>query len=334
MTYKDKKIGVTIPAYNEEKLIIDTLMSIPNWIDVIVIINDKSKDKTGLVVKQFLQNDLMNDEHRIFHLINHEVNTGVGGAIISGHKFLQSKNCDIFVVMAGDNQMDPNFLDDLLTPILTLNYDYAKGNRFFGEDSLRNMPAYRKFGNYILSFLNKFGTGYWSIFDPQNGYTAIKNDTFSKLNKNRLNKRYNFENSILVELNVIGATVADVSIPAVYGREQSTINLFSFIPKTILNQLRYFISRNIRKNYYINYNPIGTYYLFGLFSLLFSFFWAIWILFHRFSLQENISNGTYLLFFIPLLLGFTSFQFAITQEINEEKMNILHKKLDGLLKKK
>ena len=109
--------------------------------------------------------------------------------------------------MDGDGQMIAEALDELIDPLVNGDADYTKGNRFFDLDALKAMPGIRLIGNSILSFMTKLVSGYWSIFDPTNGYTAVHTAALSRINLDRLQKRYFFETSTLVELNIICAVV-------------------------------------------------------------------------------------------------------------------------------
>src|SRR5690606_23713788 len=126
---------------------------------------------------------------------------------------------DVVVKMDGDGQMDPVYLDNLIAPILAGQADYTKGNRFFDLETLRSMPTIRIFGNAILSFMNKLSTGYWDIFDPTNGYTAIHRSLISVIPWNKVSDRYFFESDLLFRLNTFRAVVKDVPMVAQYGDE-------------------------------------------------------------------------------------------------------------------
>src|SRR5262245_365972 len=154
-----------MPAYNEQKLISRAIRSVPDFVDHIVVVDDRSTDATS-------ERALATGDPRL-KLIRHDVNTGVGGAICDGHNEVLKLGCDVSVVMAGDAQMDPDYLPTLLAPIADGSALFTKANRFFSRDSYRGMPALRIFGNVVLSFMTKLASGYWHLFDPQNGYTAI-----------------------------------------------------------------------------------------------------------------------------------------------------------------
>ncbi len=166
--YRDKTIAVVVPAYNEEILIGRVIDTMPDYVDYIVIVDDCSQDLTSDIVKEYQKKgDFTID------LIRHETNKGVGGAIITGYKQAIERQADITTVMAGDAQMDPDDLPQLLDPVVDDKTDYAKGNRLFAGDAWKIIPKRRYIGNYILSLLTKIASGYWHVADTQTGSTDI-----------------------------------------------------------------------------------------------------------------------------------------------------------------
>ena len=174
LMYKDFKIAVVVPAYNEQLLIIETLKSIPDYVDKIYVINDCSSDNTLELLNTF------STKNNKVEIINHEVNLGLGQSLIDGYVKSKNSDIDITAIMAGDNQMDPDDLPSLLDCLITRNFDYAKGNRLLHQQ-VGSMPKYRFIGNSILTILTKFATGYYFSMDPQCGYTAIKNAALKKI---------------------------------------------------------------------------------------------------------------------------------------------------------
>jgi len=166
--YKEWKIAVVVPAYNEAQLIAKTVVTIPDFIDTIIVVDDKSTDDTATIVKS-LQREY---PELPLILITHERNRGVGGAIKTGYEKALALDMDITVVMGGDAQMDPDQLPKLLGPILGGRAEYTKGNRLEYDTNLE-MPRIRRFGNGALTLLTKIASGYWGVIDPQNGYSAI-----------------------------------------------------------------------------------------------------------------------------------------------------------------
>lgn len=290
--YRKKSIGVAIPAYNESKLIEKTLGSVPPYVDKIYAVDDGSKDDTAEKIKNF-------DDSRI--VLIQQKNGGVGAAVTAGYKKALEDHIDIVAVMAGDNQMDPQYLPDLLDPIIDGKAEYTKGNRLVNSKYRKGMSAWRSLGNYILSFLNKIASGYWDLEDPQNGYTAISSRALKKLNLNEVYKGYAFENDMLVKLNIHDVSVKNVAIPARYADEKSKIRYSRFILKTSFYFIKALIWRSWNK-YVVKLNPIGAMYLMGSLLTVTGFF------------------ALFVLDVLYLLLGFSLFGVAAFSEILRNKL--------------
>ena len=215
--YKEHTIGVVVPAYKEEEFIGETLSGIPDYVDKIYTVDDASTDDTAEIIENF-----KNKDKRII-FIRHETNKGVGGAIVSGYKRALEDEIDITAVMAGDNQMDPEQLPNLLEPIIDGKADYTKGNRLLSPEYRRGMTKWRFLGNSLLTLLTKIGSGYWQLMDPQNGYTAISKSALERISLDSIYHWYGYCNDLLVRLNVYGFRVMDIVMPAKYGREKSGI---------------------------------------------------------------------------------------------------------------
>ena len=238
--YEGYKVGIVVPAYNEERLISDTLRHMPAFADRVYVIDDGSTDSTGQIVENY--------NGGRFCILANGHNQGVGAAIIAGYKKALEEGIDIAVVMAGDNQMDARYLPDLLAPIVEGRADYCKGNRLSCLDHRRGMSGWRFFGNWILTVLTKIASGYWRIRDPQNGYTAITRKALSRLDLDAVYPRYGYCNDLLVKLNVAGCRVADVPMPARYGMERSKIRYRSYVMRVPPLLLRGFLWR-VRAKY-------------------------------------------------------------------------------------
>jgi len=293
--YKNKRICVVVPAFNEEKHLPHVIKTIPEFVDYLVVIDDASTDNTFEIASNTI-------DARGF-VIKHKVNQGVGGAIISGHKKALEFGADISVVMAGDGQMDPKYLPDLLDPIIDQGYHYTKGNRFLESGALTGMPRLRIFGNIVLTFLTKLSSGYWQIFDPQNGYTAIKCDILRSINLDKIAKRYEFENDMLINLNFGSYRVKDISIPALYKDEKSKIRMHSFILRTSSLLSKGFINRILMRYILRDFHPIALFFIFG--SMLF-FIGSIIGLYLAYSSigPSTPTTGSVILSIVPLFAGF------------------------------
>jgi len=257
--FEDKSIGVVVPAYNEESLICRVLETMPPIVDRIIVVDDASTDGTARVVEGYAQGDAR------IHLLRHEVNQGVGGAIASGYALAAEEGIDIVVVMAGDAQMDPEDITDLVGPVARGEVDYAKGNRLFTGKSWDMIPHYRYLGNALLSLLTKIASGYWHIADSQTGYTAISLDMLRRLNLKGIYKRYGMPNDMLVKLNCVNARVRDIPVRPVYNvGERSGIRLRRVIPTLTLLLMKGFFVRLWRKYVILDFHPLVFFYTLGL----------------------------------------------------------------------
>jgi len=256
--YRDRTIAVVVPAYNEELLIADTLVSIPALVDRIYAVNDASRDRTQAIIEKTAKQD-----PRIIPL-QHEKNSGVGAAIVTGYKRALAEHMSIAVVMAGDNQMDPELITSFIDPLIENKADYTKGNRLLSPEYRKGMGRWRFIGNTVLTFMTKFSSGYWKLMDPQNGYTAISRRALERLNLDTIYPHYGYCNDLLVNLNVFGFRVMDVEMPARYGRETSKIKYGSYIGKVSWLLFRDFFYRLRMKYIVLSFHPLVIFYLFGL----------------------------------------------------------------------
>ena len=275
--YRGATIGVIVPAYNEAKLIGRVLETMPEYVDKIIVVDDASDDHTSEVV----QSHESSLSGRLI-LIRHKVNQGVGGAIITGHHRALAEGVDVIAVMAGDAQMDPGELARLLDPVIEGHADYAKGNRFFSGEAWQTMPRVRYFANAALSMLTKIASGHWHIADPQCGYTAISRQALESLDLDRLSKGYQFENSMLVYLNVLNLRVVDVPVRPIYGiGEDSGIQHGWAVLAFALYLARSFVWRLKEKYIIRDFHPLVFFYLFGLLFCLPGLLFGLFLLAYR-----------------------------------------------------
>lgn len=306
--YRGKRIAAVVPAHNEEALIATVINTMPEYVDHIIVIDDCSSDRTSEVARD-------TGDPRL-HLIRHEKNTGTGGAILDGHRKMLELGDDISVVMAGDAQMDPEYMPELLDPIVEEHIDFSKANRFFSMDSFEGMPRHRIFGNIILSFLTKLASGYWNVFDSQNGYTAITRRTIERLPLDRIAIGYQFENDLLIHLNILRARVRDVPVPAIYGSEVSGIKLRRFIPDTTRLLIFGFWRRMFWKYVLWSFSPIALFLFTGIALLLWGIGFGIWVLFQ--TLGEPVATtGTVMLSLVPFMIGVQLLIYALVLDIQE-----------------
>ena len=252
-----KRVAVVVPAHNEEKLIGETVGSMPAFVDRIYIVDDRSTDGTVAAVRAL-------EDPRV-ELIEHERNLGVGGAIVTGYKRSRDDRVDVTAVMAADAQMDPDDLETLAGAVARGDVDYAKANRLVSGEAWKLIPRTRYLGNAILSLLTKVASGYWHVADSQTGYTAISRGMLAQLDLGNVYPGYGFPNDMLVHLNVWNARVRDFPSRPVYGvGEQSGIKLRRVVPRISWLLLKGFFWR-LREKYVIrDFHPLVFFYALGI----------------------------------------------------------------------
>ncbi len=291
------QIAAVVPAYRVEREIEAVLCSLPSYLKHVIVVDDASPDRTAELVRRLAQSD-----SRIM-LVRHECNQGVGGAMVSGFRKALELGAQIVVKIDGDGQMDIARLPDLLEPLVLGKADYTKGNRFRDFAALRQMPLSRRIGNMGLAFLSKAATGYWSLFDPTNGFLAIRAETLAQLPLDRIDRTYFFETSMLANLYLLGAVVQDIAMPARYRGELSSLLihrvLFEFPPKLLATLVR----RAVLKNFIYDFSMITVYLLTGLPLLLFGVIFGTvkWI--HYARIDVPAPTGTVILPTLCVLLG-------------------------------
>lgn len=289
-------VCVVVPCYREKSHIRDVLTGIGAEVDRIYVVDDACPDKTGLYVRENCA------DPRITVLTNPE-NTGVGGATLAGYRQALDDGAEIIVKLDGDGQMNPALIPDLIEPLRAHAADYAKGNRFHSLDGVAGMPKSRIFGNFILSFASKLSSGYWNIFDPTNGFTAIHADVARRLPLDRISRRYFFESDMLFHLGLLRAVVADVPMQARYGDETSGIRIPRVVPEFLY---KHYVNtcKRIFLTYFLRETNVATaQLLIGKLLLLFGIvFGAInWI--DSEITDVTATAGTVVLAALPIIIG-------------------------------
>jgi len=309
--YRDHTIGVVVPAYNEEGFVGEVIDTMPEYVDRVYVVDDASTDDTWNEIREYAERanerarrrgPLAVDENlkpvpidvdsertpvevdgglvfdpRVVP-IQHDENRGVGGAIKTGYQRALEDGLDITAVMGGDGQMDPDYLDTLLDPIVEDEANYAKGNRLLYKEYREGMSRWRFFGNSVLTFLTKIASGYWKTMDPQNGYTAISQYALENVEIDEMYEYYGYCNDLLVKLNTRGMRVADVAMPAQYGEEDSSIKYRTYIRKVSWMLFRNFLWRLKAKYLVLDFHPLALFYLFGMFSSVLGLIGGVWAL--------------------------------------------------------
>jgi glycosyltransferase involved in cell wall biosynthesis len=288
-------VFVIIPMYRVEAQIQRVIGSIPAWVEGIIAVDDASPDESARKAMETCDPRLT--------LVRHTANRGVGGAMLSGYNRAIELGATVLVKMDGDGQMPAEHLPEMIRPILLGQADYAKGNRFVLYDALLSMPFIRRIGNLGLSFLTKISSGYWNIFDPTNGYTAIASPAFLRIHQQHIHPRYFFESSMLIELNLQRAVVVDVSLPARYDEETSSLS----IKKTLVQfppLLWHGLLRRVWLQYYVmDFTLASLYLVIGMLMVAWGLVWGLAKWAESISTGIAATTGTVMLAAIPFILG-------------------------------
>jgi dolichol-phosphate mannosyltransferase len=289
-------IAVVIPSYRVINQILGLIAAIGPEVWRIYVVDDKCPDGSGAYVAANCK------DPRIV-VLRHEINQGVGGAVMTGYGAAIADGAEVIVKIDGDGQMDPSLIPNIAAPIFAGEADYTKGNRFFDLEEIRAMPKVRLFGNAVLSFMTKLSSGYWDLFDPTNGYTAIHVDVARHLPFGKISRRYFFESDMLFRLNTLRAVVVDVPMDANYGAETSNMKISKIVLEFLLKHARNFMKR-IFYNYYLRDVSLASIELpLGIFLLVFgaSYGGWNWLLASREGLTTPA--GTVMLSALPVLMG-------------------------------
>lgn len=289
-------IAVVIPCFREREHVLGVIARIGAEVSRIYVVDDACPDHTG----QFVAAGC--NDARVM-VLTHPTNQGVGGATVTGYRQALADGMAVVVKIDGDGQMDPALLPHFVQPLLAGTADYAKGNRFYHLESLQAMPRGRLVGNAILTFLSKISSGYWNLFDPTNGYTAVHTSVLREIGLDKLRQDFFFESDMLFRLNILRAHVVDIPMRAVYGGQSSSLR----IRKVVLPFIRLHL-RNAAKRIFYNYflrdfSLASVELVAGLGLVAFGAAFGAYQWQHHASLGIFASAGTVLLSVLPLLVG-------------------------------
>ena len=313
--YREKSISLVIPAHNEERLIGPTLDGVPETIDRVYVVDDASQDSTCEVVQRHVERN-----PRVV-LLRHEVNKGVGAAIITGYLQSSADNYDIAVVVGGDNQMPLEVVDDLIEPVAKGEVDYAKGNRFLmPQVGLDGMPWTRFLGNALISITTKMASGFYKIYDVVDGYTAISKRAIDMIDWGKAWKGYGYPMDFLVRLNAYGLRVKDVPRRAIYleGERQSQIKGVDYALRVTPMLVRGFFWRLLSKYLVRDFHPLFFFYLFGLILLPVGVIYGGFLIFQQLT-GEGVTGPRSVVCALMIIMGIQFLLFAMLYDMQESE---------------
>ena len=313
-------IAVVIPSYKVTRHILGVIDSVGPEVGRIYVVDDKCPEASGAFVRSHCSDPRVS-------VLEHAVNQGVGGAVMTGYRAAIADGAAVIVKLDGDGQMDGALIPAFVAPILSGEADYTKGNRFFDLERIRAMPTVRLIGNAMLSLLTKLSSGYWDLFDPTNGYTAIHADCARYLPFDKISRRYFFETDMLFRLNTLGAVVTDVPMDAVYGDEVSNLKISRIATEFAAKHVRNFVKR-LFYNYYLRNMSLASIELpLGIGALVFGLVFGLshWLDSSRHGAATPA--GTVMLAALPVLMGIQLILAFLAYDIASVPRRPLHKKI-------
>jgi glycosyltransferase involved in cell wall biosynthesis len=312
-------IAVVIPSYRVTRHVLGVIAAIGPEVGRIYVVDDHCPEQSGALVRAECH------DPRVV-VLQHTENQGVGGAVLSGYRAALADGARVIVKLDGDGQMDPALIPAFVAPILAGEADYTKGNRFFDLEQIGQMPPLRLFGNAMLSLVTKLSSGYWDLFDPTNGYTAIHADAARCLPFHKLSRRYFFETDMLFRLNTLGAVVVDVPMDAVYGDEVSNLRIGRVASEFAAKHARNFFKR-LFYNYYLRNMSLASIELplgaaLATFGLLYGT--THWVQ----SARTDVATpaGTVMVAALPVIMGVQLILAFLAHDIASVPRRPLHKK--------
>ena len=318
------QVAVVVPCYRTRAKILDVLAGIGAEVARIYVVDDCCPEQTGNWVEQ-------NARDPRVRVLRNEKRLGVGGATMTGYRQALTDGATILVKLDGDGQMDPALIGRIAAPIAAGEADYTKGNRFFRLDDVREMPAVRLVGNSVLSFLTKFSTGYWGVFDPTNGYTAIHHLVLRELPLHKIARGYFFESDLLFRLGTVRAVVTEVPMAARYGGEPSSLSVSrsvgEFLGKHLVN-----LGKRIFYTYYLRgFNIASIELVLGIAALAFGTSVGAYHWLRSSTTAMDASSGTVMLAGLPVIVGVQLVLAFLSYDMQNDPRTPLHRRLqDGL----
>jgi hypothetical protein len=294
--FRNRRVAVVVPCYDVGDRLPAVVAALPPFVDHVIVVDDGSRVPVSPDLEHLAPSRTI--------VIRHEANRGLARAMETGFRKALELNAEIVVKVDGDGQMDPAEMPRLLAPIVAGHADVAKGNRFLRRRHLAGMPPLRVMGNLVLSFLSKLATGYWNVFDPTNGYIAIRRQALEEMDLSRLGPGYFFETSLLCQAFLLGAVVRDVSMPARYGDEKSSLSLRRASMLFPVQLLRAFVRRIALQHFLRDFTPVALLLIAGGAMLGTGLAYGTTVWRHSASLHQATPTGTIIIVSMLVLAGF------------------------------
>ena len=259
------KIIAVMPCYKSSEIAPLLVKDVIKFVDKLICIDDACPDSTGYKIRNSVKSDKLD-------FLFHDSNRGIGGAMKSGFLYALKFKPQIIIKIDSDGQMDPFLIPKLLEPILNGSCELTKGNRFTNPKSIRKMPIIRIIGNIGLGFITKLSTGYWELFDPTNGFIAMRADVLNEISLEKIDNGYFFETDLLFRCSLSNILISEIAMEAIYASENSSLNPFKELFRFFYKHIYIFFKRLAYQYFLLDFNPgslsLCLGFLLGLISFL------------------------------------------------------------------
>jgi len=314
------RIAVVIPCYRVAAHVVPLINSIGPEVDWIIAVDDACPERSGDVIERSCHDARVT-------VLRHAENQGVGGAVMTGYLAARALPAEVVVKLDGDGQMDPGLIPALVALVLCGRADYVKGNRFYRLANVSAMPAARLFGNAALSFMTRLSSGYWQVFDPTNGFTAIHRSLLHELDLEHIAKRYFFESDLLYHLNQLRAVVADLPMKAVYADETSSLQPMRMIGPFLRGNLHNFGRRLVYSYFLRGFSAASVELMLGVPLFLFGIIFGVTHWWQSVVDHVPSTAGTVMLAALPVIIGVQLLLSWLTFDIAAEPRQPVHSML-------
>ncbi|MFZ5657626.1 MAG: glycosyltransferase family 2 protein [Pseudomonadota bacterium] len=310
-------VCVVIPCYRVTRHVGDVIRAIGPEVQRIYCVDDACPEGSG----DWIEREIADPRVRV---LRHTINQGVGGAVMTGYRQAIADGMGVLVKIDGDGQMDPSLIPAFVAPIVRGDADYTKGNRFWDLREIRQMPIIRRFGNLGLSFMAKASSGYWDVFDPTNGYTAIHASVAARLPFESVSRRYFFETDILFRLNTLRAVVVDVPMDAQYGNEVSNLQVTHVVGEFLVKHIRNTWKRTIYNYFLRDFSVASLELVLGIAMIAFGGIFGLAHWWHSAAIGKPTPIGTVMIATVALVSGLQFLLAFVGYDISAVPKRALH----------
>jgi glycosyltransferase involved in cell wall biosynthesis len=208
-----KRIAVVLPAYNAEKTLETTVRELPDLVDIRILVDDHSSDRTVEIA------------HRLgLQYYVHDRNYGYGRNQQTCYREALAAGADVVIMVHPDYQYTPLLVTAMASMVAYGVYDVVLGSRIIGGTALRGgMPVYKYLANRLLTAFENLFLGI-KLSEYHTGYRAFSREVLTRLPLRENSDDFVFDNQVLAQCVHFGFRIGEVSCPTKYFEEASSIN--------------------------------------------------------------------------------------------------------------